>query len=133
MRNKNYKLKREIIQIKKQQLLEHPLGEYFQFVIDKVCEIMKIDKERALSESQVEYMVQARYYIVDIITSNTKVGSDIMYLLNKDRTTYYYVIDQVDKFKKSFLESNTYEECFNACKMSEFVRQKQEKGTELYQ
>ena len=133
MKKNNYKLKMDVMEIKKQQLLEHPLGEYFLFVINRVCEIMKLDKDIVLSESQIEYMVQARYYIVDIISSNTNVGSDIMYLLNRDRTTYYYVIDEVGKFKKSFLENHTYTQCSTACKMSEFISQKQEKGTTLYQ
>jgi hypothetical protein len=122
-----YSKKKEEIEIKRAVLMEDPIYEYVQFVVDSVCEILRVPKDNILSSYRGDYVTQARYYIIEIVSLNTDLGSDVMYLVNRDRTSYYHVIDSVDTYKTSYVQKRQYDKCFNACTMSAFNRFKKEK------
>lgn len=119
---KNTKLKQDNIVHKKKKLMESELGGYFNFVIDNVAEIMGIEREVIMTGTRVRHVVLARYLIVEIIHNNTKVGPDVMYLINLDRTTYYNRYEKLEEMNKSYIDKILYSECVSRCSMAEYER-----------
>jgi hypothetical protein len=116
----NYQTKKELVEFKREKLLEDPIGDYLLFVIAEVARVMGVTYEKIVGQSRIQQIVQARYFAIDILNRNTKIQTDLMYLFYQDRTTYYNYIDKIDGYKSSYLDAKLYQECVEACTMEKY-------------